>query len=164
MPEVIANTSPIQYLFQLGLLDCLPQLYGLVFIPEGVAQELRNGLVRGVPLPDLQSLSWLRVCSVKSRAVLPLAAGLGAGEREVLALALELERPLVILDDALARRFAQRLRLPLTGTLGLLLKAKQNRTIDRIAPYLTRLEALGFRLDASTRADVLELAGELTGA
>ena len=164
MPEVVANTSPIQYLFQLGLLDCLPQLYGVVFIPEAVAQELRNGFARGVPLPDLRSLSWLRACTVKSRAVLPLAAGLGAGEREVLALALELERPLVILDDGLARRFAQRLRLPLTGTLGLLLKAKQNRTIERMAPYLARLEALGFRLDASTRADVLELAGELTGA
>lgn len=160
MPEVVANTSPLQYLFQLNLLDVLPQLYGEVLVPEGVVRELRAGAHRGVPLPDLDSADWIRVRNVRSAAVLPLAAGLGMGEREVLALALELEKPLVILDDSLARRFAQRLSLPLTGTLGLLLKAKQNGRIDRIGPYLDRLEALRFRLDASTRASILDLANE----
>ena len=158
MPEVIANTSPLQYLFQLDLLDFLPQLYGAVLVPEGVVRELRHGTRLGISLPDLESLSWLRTC--KSAPVLPLAAGLGIGEREVLALAMEVDSPLVILDDALARRFAQRLSIPVTGTLGLLLKAKQQRRIERIGHYLDRLEALGFRLDASTRAGVLELANE----
>jgi len=160
MPEVIANTSPLQYLFQLDLLDFLPHLYGEVLVPEGVVRELRSGVDRGVPLPDLRSFAWLRVCKVKGAAVLPLAVGLGLGEREVLALALELDSPLVILDDALARRFAQRLDLPLTGTLGLLLKAKQQGRIDGVRPYLDRLEALRFRLDAATRASVLALAYE----
>jgi predicted nucleic acid-binding protein len=163
MPEVISNTSPLQYLFQLDLLELLPQLYGEVLVPEGVVRELRTGASRGVPLPNLKSLGWLHVCTVKSIAVLPLAAGLGAGEREVLALALECEKPLVVLDDALARRFARRLSLPLTGTLGLLLRAKQSGRIETVGPYLDRLEALRFRLDPSTRADVLELAGELSG-
>lgn len=160
MPEVIANTSPLQYLFQLDLLDLLPQLYEEVLVPEGVVRELRSGVDRGVPLPDLRSLSWLRIRNVKNTAVLPLVAGLGLGEREVLALALELDSPLVVLDDALARRFAQRLNLALTGTLGLLLRAKQCGRIERIRPYLDRLEALRFRLDSSTRAGVLELAEE----
>ena len=92
--------------------------------------------------------------------MLPLAAGLGIGEREVLALALESEDALVILDDSLARRFAQRLRLSSTGTLGLLLKAKQAGRVESIEPHIARLELLGFRLDASTRANVLRLAGE----
>ncbi len=92
--------------------------------------------------------------------MLPLAAGLGLGEREVLALAVELDAPLVILDDALARRFARRLQIPLTGTLGLLLKAKQQGQIQRVGPYLDHLEALRFRLDASTRVDILALANE----
>ena len=163
MPEVIANTSPIQYLYQLDLLDFLPQLYGEVLVPEGVVRELQNGARLGVSLPNITSLSWLRTRSVKSAPVLPLAAGLGAGEREVLALAVEVDSPLVILDDALARRFAQRLNLPLTGTLGLLLKAKQQKRIERVGPYLRRLEALRFRLDASTRGAVLELANEKPG-
>jgi len=160
MPEVIANTSPLQYLFQLGLLDLLPELYGEVLVPEGVVLELRSGVDRGVLLPDLGGLSWLRIREARSAAVLALAAGLGAGEREVLALAMEMKEPLVILDDSLARRFAQRLNLPLTGTLGLLLKAKQRKRIEAVKPYLDRLESLRFRLDASTRRSVLTLAEE----
>jgi uncharacterized protein len=163
MPEVIANTSPLQYLFQLDLLDFLPLLYGEVLVPEGVVRELRSGIDRGVSLPEIQSLPWIRICRVQGTAVLPLVAGLGVGEREVLALALECDSPLVILDDALARRFAQRLSLPLTGTLGLLLKAKQHGRIDRVQAYLDRLEALRFRLDPATRAGVLELAHETGG-
>jgi uncharacterized protein len=92
--------------------------------------------------------------------VLPLVSDLGAGEREVLALALEADQPLVVLDDALARRVARRLDLALTGTLGLLLKAKQAGRIDRLKPLLDRLEALNFRLDADTRLSVLRLASE----
>lgn len=160
MPEVIVNTSPLQYLFQLGLLDLLPRLYGEVMAPEGVIRELRSGIDRGVSLPDLDSLDWLRIRQVRSAAVLPLAAGLGIGEREVLALALESRDALVILDDSLARRFAQRLRLASTGTLGLLLKAKQVGRIEFIKPQIAHLELLGFRLDASTRSGVLRLAGE----
>lgn len=160
MPEVVVNTSPLQYLFQLGLLDLLPALYGQVLVPEGVVRELSAGLARGVSLPDISSTSWLTVHPVTGRAVLPLAAGLGMGEREVLALALELAEPLVILDDSLARRFARRLNLSLTGTLGLLLKAKQVGRIDQVGSTLRRLQALGFRLDAGTRESVLKLAQE----
>jgi predicted nucleic acid-binding protein len=160
MPEVIVNTSPLQYLYQLGLLDLLPAFYGQTFVPEGVARELSAGLARGVALPDVSSLSWLRVQPVTSRALLPLAAGLGMGEREVLALALESAEPLVVLDDSLARRFARRLDLPLTGTLGLLLKAKQTGCINQLRPVLRQLQALEFRLDRATRENVLKLAGE----
>ncbi|HZF12200.1 MAG TPA: DUF3368 domain-containing protein [Thermoanaerobaculia bacterium] len=160
MPEVIANTSPLQYLFQLGLLDLLPEFYGEVSVPEGVVLEVRSGINRGVSLPVLDGLSWLHIRKARSAAVLTLAAGLGAGEREVLALAVEMADPLVILDDSLARRFAARLGVPLTGTLGLLLKAKQARRIKSIRPYLDQLETLRFRLDAATRSSVLTLAQE----
>lgn len=163
MPEVIANTSPLQYLFQLDLLHLLPDFYGEVSVPVGVVQEVRSGLARGVALPDLDSLQWLRICEPRNAAVLPLAASLGAGEREVLALAVESVDPLVILDDALARRFAVRLRLRLTGTLGLLLKAKKTGQIESVRPYLDRLEDLRFRLDGATRRSVLTLATESPG-
>lgn len=163
MPEVIANTSPLQYLFQLGLLQLLPDFYGEVAVPAGVVQEVRSGLARGVALPDVDSLPWLRIREARNAAVLPLAVSLGAGEREVLALAVESVDPLVILDDALARRFAVRLRLRLTGTLGLLLKAKKTGQIESVRPYLDRLENLRFRIDEATRRSVLTLADESSG-
>ncbi|HSK78445.1 MAG TPA: DUF3368 domain-containing protein [Thermoanaerobaculia bacterium] len=161
MPEAIADTSPLQYLFQLDLLDLLPSLYGQVLVPEAVVRELATGRSRGVALPDLSSLSWITIRKITSSRVLLMAPDLGAGEREVLALAVEISDPLVVLDDALARRFARRFELPLTGTLGLLLKAKQIGRIGQINPSLDRLDSLGFRLDDKTRASVLEIAGEI---
>jgi predicted nucleic acid-binding protein len=160
MREVISNTSPLQYLFQLDLLDLLPALYGEILVPYGVAQEIAAGRTRGVALPVPEIIPWIRVQEVANAALLPLVPDLGSGEREVLALALERSDPLVILDDALARRFAQRLEIALTGTLGLLLKGKQMGRIGRVEPLLDQLEALHFRMDQGTRAGILKLAGE----
>jgi len=160
MREVISNTSPLQYLYQLDLLDLLPALYGEVLVPTGVVSEIAAGATRGVSLPHLGDLPWLHVCEVGTPALLSLIPDLGAGEREVLALALEKTGALVILDDSQARRLAERLELALTGTLGLLLKAKQIGRIDRIRPYIARLESLNFRLDDRTRLNILRIAGE----
>ncbi len=161
MLEVIVDTSPLQYLHQLDLLDLLPDLYGKVLIPESVVREIAAGHSLGVALPELKTLGWIEVRRVSGLSVLPLVSDLGAGEREVLALALEAANPLVVLDDALARRVAKRLELNLTGTLGLLLKAKQIGRIARLEPLLDRLEDLRFRLDGDTRSSALKLAGEL---
>lgn len=160
MREVISNTSPLQYLYQLDLLDLLPALYGEIVVPYGVIKEIAAGRARSVSLPDPESIPWIRVREVATAALLPLIPDLGAGEREVLALALEGSDALVILDDALARRFAKRLEIALTGTLGLLLKAKQIGRVERIEPLLDQLEALNFRLDPETRAHVLRMARE----
>lgn len=160
MPEVIVDTFPLQYLHQLGLLDLLPFFYGGIIVPEAVVREIAVGRSLGVFLPDLAAFPWIEVRQIAGIAVLPLVSDLGAGETEVLALALESERPLVVLDDFLARRLAQRHGLAMTGTLGLLLKGKQVGRIDRMEPLLDRLEELRFRLDPETRASVLRQASE----
>lgn len=160
MREVISNTSPLQYLYQLNLLDLLPALYGQILVPHGVDREIAAGRARGVALPVLEKIPWIRLQEVANAPLLPLVPDLGSGEREVLALALERSDPLVILDDALARRFAQRLEIALTGTLGLLLKGKQIGRIGRVEPLLDQLEALHFRMDQGTRSGILRLAGE----
>lgn len=160
MPEVLVDTSPLQYLFQLGLLHLLPEQYGSLMVPEGVRREIEAGRERGVSLPHLESLPWLRVGRVQNVATLDLVPDLGAGEREVLALALQLDDPLVILDDALARRFAERLKLRLTGTLGVLLRAHQRGFVRNLSEVLDHLSRLNFRLDPATRAIVLKIADE----
>src|SRR6266540_1881287 len=125
MPEVIADTSPIQYLYQIGLLDVLNVLYGQITIPEAVAGELNVGRAHGLSLPDVSSISWMTVKTPQGQALLPLVPDLGPGEREAIALAIETKDSLLILDDALARKHAQLLGITMTGTLGVLLKAKQ---------------------------------------
>jgi len=87
-------------------------------------------------------------------------AGLGAGEKEVLALGIEVTDAVVILDERLGRWHAERMQLTFTGTLGILLRAKVEGRISRVEPLLTLLDRLGFRLSARTRAAVLRQAGE----
>lgn len=76
--------------------------------------------------------------------------GLGPGEAQVLALALEEPGSLVILDDGFARAEARARHIRLTGTAGVLLKAKQEGYIPAIAPLLDRLRQFGFRLSTTT--------------
>lgn len=162
MPNVITDTSPVQYLYQASLLELLPTLYDQILVPEAVADELAIGRSLGVALPDPADLSWMTLRRGRSGAILPLVTDLGLGEREALALAVETTDSLVLLDDALARRYARFLGIEFTGTLGVLLKAKRSGYLANVAPILDRLEALRFRLDPSTRATVLNLAGELS--
>lgn len=160
MPEVISNTSPMQYLHQLGLLHLLPALVSQVIVPPAVVVELAAGRAMGINLPDPASLQWVVVRQPISAPALPLAVGLGPGEREVLALALESSDAIVVLDDQLARQIAGTLGLRLTGTLGILLDAKKRGLINAVAPLLDQLQNLRFRLAPQTRAAVLKLAGE----
>ena len=162
MSEVICDTSPLQYLHQLGLLHLLPALVGGIVVPPAVLQELAVGWVHGVSLPDPMDLAWVTVRSPPSIAALPLVTDLGPGETEVLALALEATDAVVILDDALARRVAATLGIRLRGTLGVLLDAKRTGLLPAITPLLDQLHALGFHLSRRTRTDILDLAGEAT--
>ncbi len=160
MPAVISNTSPLQYLHQVGTLFLLPQLFGEIWVPEAVVAEIHAGHNRNVSLPDLGALPWLIVHPVQQRAPLPLVTHLGEGEKEVLALGLELPGSLLLLDDRNARRHAEALGLNVSGTLGVLLLAKERGNLDAVGPVPDRLDALGFRLDGGTRQIVLRLADE----
>lgn len=160
MPDVICDTSPLQYLYQLGLLDILPALAEQVYVPPAVVEELAAGRDAGVSLPDPTELKWTTVRRPASEVALPLVTDLGAGETEVLMLALESAGAVAVLDDALARRVAESLDLPLTGTLGLLLDAKRAGLIPAIEPLLDQLDRLHFRLAPHTRAAVLKPADE----
>ncbi len=159
MPEVVADTSVVQYLHQLGQLGLLQRLYGRVVVPGGVARELAAGRARGVDLPDLGAASWVEVREVAAGGLAPLVGRLGSGELEVLALAVERrEQTLVLLDDAVARRHAGALGLRLSGTLGVLIRACRQGLIEDLARELDRLHQLGFRLDRQTRDSALRLA------
>ena len=158
MADVICNTSPMQYLHQVGLLRIIPSLVGQVLIPPAVNAELAVG--RSLDLPDPAHLDWVTIRARSRFAPVSFLPGLDAGEAEVLALALECGDAIVILDGAVARQAAHSLGVRLTGTLGLLLDAKRAGLITRIEPVLDTLQSLRFHLARQTGATVLGLAGE----
>jgi predicted nucleic acid-binding protein len=104
VPEIISNTSPLLYLYRIGILDWLPRLFSKIWTSTAVSQELREGRRKGHDVPDLQSLSWLEITEPRTIPSEWLALDLGAGELSVLALALENPDRFVLLDDGLAPR------------------------------------------------------------
>lgn len=149
---VVSNSSPLIALHQLGLLDVGAALFGRVIIPPAVNHEtfqtrLRPSWIEERPLAQPLSAVVLR-------------GRLGAGEREALALAMELNADLVLLDDAAARRTARGIGLHVVGTLGILLQARQQQLIPAVKPLIDQLLAFGFHADEELVAVILRIAGE----
>ena len=138
----------------------LPALASRVILPVAVRNELDAGRAKGVDLPVLADLPWLETRAPVATPVLGMVTDLGPGESEVIALALEDRQRVAILDDAVARRWARVVGIRFTGTLGLLIDAKNAGLIAEVRPVLDPWEAHRFRIDASTRERVLRLVGE----
>ena len=129
-------------------------------MPPAVVTELATGRQLGLRLPDPTTIDWIMIQPPAGLLALPLATNLGPGEQEVLALGLEAPDAVIVLDDAFARRVAQAVGLHITGTIGIILSAKQVGLIPTVTPLLEALKAHGFRLSRITHTAVLKLAGE----
>ena len=161
MPEItVVNTSPIFYLHRLGLLDILNKLYDVITIPEAVNHELEQGRLQGEDVPRLEAYPWIKILRVSLPQYLNLIVDLGLGETEVLAIATDHPSALVVLDDKLARSIAEMQGFRLTGTAGVLLRAKEQRLIPALRPVIERLVSLNFRLKPDLLKMLLELSGE----
>ncbi len=160
MPEAISNTSPLLYLYRIGVLNWLPKLFGEIWTPGAVVLELKEGQRRGYDVPNPGDYSWLRVVDPRSTPSEWLTLDLGMGELATLALALENPDRVVLLDDALARRTAKAAGLKVRGTLRVLLEAKSQGLTESVGPLVSRLEESGMWLSDDIRHRILALAGE----
>ena len=160
MPEAITNTSPLLYLYRIGVLEWLPGLFNEVWTPNAVVVELQEGARRGYDVPRPSDYSWLQIVEPHFMPSEWLALDLGMGELTAMALALENPKRVVILDDALARRLAQAAGLEVWGTLRVLLEAKFQGWTERIEPLVNRLEDTGMWISNDIRQRVLALADE----
>ena len=82
------------------------------------------------------------------------------GEASAIALALENEKSLLILDDSKARKLALRLKLDYTGTLGILLKGKELGIVSSIKPLLLQIQQTNFRFSEKLLMAILAEANE----
>lgn len=161
MPDnVISNTSPIFYLSQIGQLELLKKLYTHMIVPEGVHEELKKGQKIGYDIPDVKQIPFIQIKTVENKTAMPLISDLDQGEKETLILSLELSNPLVLLDDKMGRKVAQLKNIKKTGTLGILVRAKQEKYIPSIKPLLDKLIKNEFYVDSNTLKNVLKIANE----
>jgi predicted nucleic acid-binding protein len=161
MPDVVCDTTPIICLLKIGKLDLLRVLYGSIAIPEAVLREVEQGQAKGYYM-DLNAIDWVNVIPVQNKDSLTRLSGLDAGEAEAIALAVELNSRLIILDERMGRQTARERGLKMTGTLGVLLKAKSEGFIETLAPLLSELMVKDVWLDGRLVSEVLKRAGEDT--
>jgi len=160
MRKVISNTTPILSLIKIGKLDILKELYGQIMIPEAVFNEMEVGK-DWLFYKDLSKIDWIRIEPIQQITSKLYLFDLDAGEAEVIILAQEQKADLVIMDEIMGRRYAKQLGLKLTGTLGILLRAKEKGLIEAIAPLISDLIKNGVWISPELIKVVLEKAGEL---
>ncbi len=157
---VISNTSPLLYLHVVGQLDLLRQLFGQIVTPLAVVAELAIGVAKGHDGPEITELSWINVRPPSDPKGLD-GEGLGAGETEAIALALEIPDSLLLLDDLAARKAAFSRALRVTGTLGVLVQAKNDGYLNTVTPVVQALAKTTMRMSDRLVQLVLAEAGEL---
>lgn len=83
------------------------------------------------------------------------------GEASAIALALEITDSVLILDDWKARQLAEQLGLLVSGTLGVIIGAKNAGLIPSIKPYLEKIKETNFRISEELEQVALKSADEV---
>jgi predicted nucleic acid-binding protein len=157
---VVADTSPLHYLVLIGHEAVLPALYERVVIPPAVLTDLQQSrtpeLVRAWAV---HRPAWIEVRRPREALDARQFPRLGAGEREAIALARELQAPLLLIADTDGRVEAERHALTATGTLGILETAAIHGLIN-LPGALTQLGATTFRARPELFENLLERDAE----
>jgi predicted nucleic acid-binding protein len=147
---VIADTSPINYLLLIGHIDLLPALFNKVVLPSVVREELSH------PKAPLAVREWIATppawVEIRQTGHYPhdgALALLDAGEKDAIALALELHADLLLMDDEEGCLAARAKGFEVTGTLGVLQRAAQRQLID-LDDAFNRIKRTNFRYRQAT--------------
>ncbi len=126
LKAIVTNTTPLIALTAAtGSLDILRVLYSRVIVPLEVQTELRAAGAHAVGVQSLNEATWLECQTSEVVTSSYLANTLDRGEAATIQTALNLNISLVCIDEAVGRRVARLSGLTLTGSIGVLLKAKQ---------------------------------------
>ena|ERR1017187_4973853 len=151
MPDcIISDTSCLILLTNIGELDILQRVYGRIITTPEVAIEYK------LELPE-----WIEIAIPSNKELQHfLEQYIDKGEASAIALAAEKKDSIVILDDYSARKMAEKLDLKITGTLGVIIKAKKEYKINSVELYINKLKAVNFRISNAFIEEALKEAGE----
>lgn len=151
MPDIIIpDTSCLIFLDKIGELNILQELYNRTIVTNEVAEEYI------LPLRN-----WIEIETVKEKHHQKVLEQLvDKGEASIMVLAMETENCVVSIDDLRARKAANRLGLRITGTLGVLFKAKKAGHIDSMRITIGKLKQIDFRISEKIEKELYRLSGE----
>jgi len=151
MPKiVISDTSTLILFHKIDEFTLLQKVYGELITTPEIAEEF------GEDLPD-----WIKIQSVSDKKYQDfLETQIDYGEASAIALATEYDDVLLLLDDLKARKLATRLKFKITGTLGVINRAKQMSIIDKVKPLIDKLLLTDFRVADNIIKEILKLNNE----
>lgn len=156
----VLNASPVILLAKAQVIQFVPQVCEQLVIPDGSVQEVRHGKMSDA------GRAWLEgegATFVKQAMHVPDSVarlGLGLGETQVLAWVMQNPGFEGVLDDLKARRCATELRLPIVGSLRVLIVLKERGLIPLIRPAVTKFREAGLYTSEALIRQALKLAGE----
>jgi predicted nucleic acid-binding protein len=146
---IISDTSCLIALSRIEKLDLLKDLYQEIIITTDVHQEF------GGSLPD-----WILITEVKDKQKQKeLEKRLDKGEASSIALALETDNSILIIDEIKGRRIAQSFNIDIIGTIGIILLADKKGLISDVIGTILRLVNKGFRLSDILINKIIEKYG-----
>ena len=150
MLKIIADTSCLIILSKIKELPLLKLLYGEVLITDTIAKEFDE------PLPD-----WIIVCPIKlNEKDFLFERRIDKGEASAIMLALEIPNSAIIIDDFKGRALAKELGKKVTGTMGVIILAKNKKLIPSIKPMLEKIKETNFYISKALENEALGLAEE----
>jgi predicted nucleic acid-binding protein len=166
--NVITNTTVISNFASVGRLNLLRQLFGEVYLSTEVYAEIQDGLAEGhafyagieTHVHPLTPQGWLRLIALTGEAELrvfgQLMDSLHRGEAASLAIAVQ-RGWAFFSDDARARQIGRNLHVPVSGTLGVLLRAvkAQLLSLAEANALLDQMIRAGYRSPYTNLAELL---------
>lgn len=166
MAKIICNSGPIIGLSIIEKLYLLWEIFDEVIIPEEVYNEIVYGSTIGsYGINELKKAvedTHVAIYKVKNELLVNNLYGrLHKGELEVIIAAKELGIKNVVLDDRLARNFAETMLLKPIGIIGILILAKEIKKILEIRSSLHKLMNSGYRISIALYNEALRRANEI---
>ena len=157
MKVVVADTGALISLGLVGLIDLVENLFGDFYISQAVWEELNN--YENVDF-DKSILTKLQkhVTAIKSKNYLSVI--MDYGESESVILYNELNADYLIIDDSKARKVAESLNVNCIGSIGLLIKAKQNGLITELKPVFEKWISMHRYFSIKLLNEILNKLGE----
>jgi uncharacterized protein len=170
-PIYVSDSTSIIVLSKIGKLHILQRLFHEIHVPRAVYAELMEATPGKIDpshrdgTAAIKSAHWIKVRDVVDRALVQRClATLDPGESESIALAKQLNAELLIIDERKGRKLAEELNIKIIGTLGVVVKAKQNGILSEVKSTIQQMTSLqnpgGFYVSADVIAQILKLAGE----
>ncbi len=159
---VFCNTTPFIALASIDRLDLLGEILGEFCVAEVVAEECAQG--GPIPVPCLRRLSWVKVYPDLPPADWSLVLDLDRGEQQSILLARHHGAELVVIDERRARHLAEHLGLRVTGTLGILAKAKAEALIPSFRAAAVAMQHQGLYFSRGLIERLAHQLGETTGS